>query len=106
VDPAQSRLLLENEWQRTLKKRRPRATSPADGDSQLSINSNRLNNVAWAMAPLDFERALSMVEEASALNTREWSDIDARHHLLVWLLASEEERRILNFERPRSEVME
>jgi hypothetical protein len=47
-----------------------------------------------------------MIEEAAALNVQEWRDVDSRHHLLVWLLASKEERRTLNFERPHSAVME
>lgn len=106
-DPTESRLLLENEWQRTLGARRLRPTTAAQRDDyRNTISVNRLHKVAWAMSALDFERASEMVEEVAALNGQGHSDIPARHHLIAWLLASEVERQFVSFERPRSEVLD
>ena len=91
-DPAQSRLLLENEWQRTVHAE----AKTEESDSWMY----RLQVIVWAMVPLNFERALQMLREKDELlGEKQHNGVLTQRNLLVWLLASERERRELSFER-------
>ena len=96
-DPAESRLLLENEWQRNTK------IKTADGYSQ----AYRLHYILWAMVPIDWERALQMIDESKGkLDSRYTDDIVTQHNLTAWLLASEQERREMNFDGANAELLD
>lgn len=95
-DAAQSRLLLENEWQRNTKKK------SEDGYLQAS----RLRYILWAMVPVDWERALQMLKEGKGtLDSRYADDVTTQHNLTAWLLASERERREVNFDGASAELL-
>ena len=96
-DPAQSRLLLENEWQRAMK---------IKSDNKY-VSAGRVRNIIWAMAPLDWNRALQMLLETKELQGEYGVDsLMARHNLAAWLLASEQERREMDFEGARAALLD
>ncbi len=95
-DPAESRLLLENEWQRNIKTK---------SDDEY-YNASRLQYIMWAMVPVDWERALQMIGESKGkLDSRYVDDLMTQHNLTAWLLASEQERREMDFDRPSAELL-
>ena len=97
MNPAQSRLLLENEWQRATK---------IKSDNQY-LSAARLRNLVWAMAPLDWERALQMLREADELQGDQHADgLMVRHNLTAWLLSSEQERREMDFDGARAALLD
>ena len=96
-DPAQSRLLLENEWQRVTQK------NEADDYSR----AGRFQNIVWAMVPINWERALQMMREKDdLLGEQNMDGAITQRNFVTWLLASEQERREINFERPSTDSFE
>ncbi len=95
-DPAQSRLLLENEWQRTLKNK-------ADDGAN---DAARLRLIGWAMVPLDFERSQEMMRQTNQLLGTQYDGVVAQHNMAAWLLASEPERREMNFDGASATLFE
>ena len=92
-DAAQSRLLLENEWQRLLNTE----TNADYMDSKIY----RFQNAAWAMVPIDWPRALEMMREKDeVLGDQQYNQVLTQRNFLTWLLASAPERHEMNFERP------
>ena len=95
--PAQSRLLLENEWQRTLNTKVDEIYAYA--------RAGRLRYLVWAMAPLDWERALQMMRESDKLLGKQYMhDMITQYNLATWLLSSEQERREMDFDKPRARL--
>lgn len=88
-DPAGSRLLLENEWQRTI-------LTKSDNEY---ARAARLRYIVWAMVPLDWERALQMMRETNELLGEQHLDgMITQRNLAAWLLSSEQERREMDFD--------
>ncbi len=94
-NPAQSRLMLENEWQRWNNIKTEEAYH----------KSSLLQNICWAMVPIDLERALQMMRETDTIMGKEnYNKVWTQRNYLMWILASERERREIDFERPESSV--
>ena len=87
--PAESRLLLENAWQR----------------AYAAKNIRQLLELSWAMAPVDFERAREMLGQTQAFGGGGYEEVEKQRSLLTWLLASDAERQTLAFEFPRSSIL-
>ena len=97
-DPAQARLLLENEWQRTVH---------AKAADEMDSSIYRLQSIVWAMVPIDWERALQMMREKDELlGDKQYNQVLTQRNMLMWLLADERERREMNFERPNIELFD
>lgn len=95
-DAAQSRLLLENEWQRTLK------TKSDNYDNSAA----RLRIIVWAMVPLDWTRARQMLRETNEKLGEQYIDgMVTQRNLLAWLLASEQERREMDFDAASADLL-
>ena len=89
--PEQSRLLLENNWQRIL----------ATKFNNPSVEAAILHPIAWAMVPVNWERAQQMGRSIKAMPSEQpFDDRTAQRNLLTWLLASASERHEMDFERP------
>lgn len=96
-DPPQSRLLLENNWQRIL----------ATKFNNPLVEAAILRPIEWAMVPVDWERAQQMSREIKAMPSEQPLDNRrTQHDLLTWLLALEQERHEIDFERPSIGLLE
>lgn len=96
-NPAEARLLVENEWLRVQEALRvARAATARDyGDYQLI---QRLDEAARAMIPLSLPRTLELLPDVDASDTKGYYGFSSRQRLIEWLLATDEERRAVNFD--------
>jgi hypothetical protein len=94
IDPAESRLLLEEEWTRRIA-----SYERAQKDRTANTYSNigwQLNPLVRAMVAVDLERALEMASEAAEF---EGQRNDVRPLIIAYILTSTQARRTMPFEQ-------
>lgn len=105
-DPAESRLLLENEWRRLYNKlRQGREEARKSGlepnrDAMSNTYEQMIQDTVWAMVPASLDRAAEMQQELSVLKA---SSGFYRNNVVVWLLATDAARARLSFRNPLAE---
>jgi hypothetical protein len=105
-DPAESRLLLENEWRRLFNKLRQgrekarKAGLEPNQDATSNTYEHMIQDVVWAMVPVSLDRASEMQQELSVLKA---SSGFYRRNLGTWLLSTDAARARLSFRNPVAE---